>query len=230
VRALEDEHDLTLTDIRPPDQASDHRWAPCNVVDLDDARSLAAGHEAVVHTVALVRERFEEPLDRFIDVMVKGTWNIAQASAEAQVRRLINISSIVACGWPETGDRVVTPTDAFELSASDFYYSLSKRLGEQIINAYSGTFPGLAGLNLRPGVIAGDGKNPEPSRDEAQGPYWFVHVDVRDVARAVRSSLATEPAPRGTYAIVAGREDALFDWQPAAQDIGYVSEHTWPAL
>jgi nucleoside-diphosphate-sugar epimerase len=230
VRALEQEHDLTLTDIRPPDQAPDHRWVPCNVVDLEDVRSLAAGHEAVVHTVALVRERFEEPLDRFIEVMIRGTWNIAQASAEAQVSRLVNISSIVAGGWPDAGDRAVTCADTFALSAGDFYYSLSKRLGEQIIDAYSGTYPGLAGLNLRPGVIAGDGKNPGPSRDGAEDPYWFVYVDVRDVARAVRSSLATEPAPRGTYAIVAGRDDALFDWQPAAQDIGYVSEHTWPAV
>jgi nucleoside-diphosphate-sugar epimerase len=231
VRALEGEHELTLADMRlPADAGGDSRWIECDVTDLDSVRPLVAEHEAVVHTVALVRGRLDQPLTRYVDVMVKGTWNVAQACAEAGVERLVNISSVVASGWPTAIDRPITAADAFPLGQLDLYYSLSKRIGELIANTYGETFPEVATVNLRPGVIAGDGANPDPTRDGTESAYWFAYVDVRDLAGSVRRCLAKTPAPRGTYAIVAGRDDALFDWQSAASDFGYVSEHTWPEL
>ena len=60
-------------------------------------RRICKGHDAVVHLVALVRERFDKPAWLFADVMVKGTWNVAEACATGGVQRLVNISSISAC-------------------------------------------------------------------------------------------------------------------------------------
>jgi hypothetical protein len=102
-------------------------------------------------------------------------------------------------------------------------------VGEQIVNGYGEAYPDLAALNLRPGVIAGDGENPGPARTD-DGHHWLVYDDVRDVVGAIRASLVKTPTPRGAYAIVAGRADALFDWTSAADDLGYFSEHTWPSL
>lgn len=231
VRALGEDHELTLCDLRRPDDAADDpRWVTGDVTELNGLRSIVAGNEAVVHTVALVRGRWEQPLDRFVDVMVKGTWNIAQACAEEGVSRLVNISSIAAPGIPPSSDRMVRNDESVPLGQADLFYGLSKRLGEQIVNTYGESYPELATVNIRPGVIAGDGANPGPARDSATAPHWFIYVDVRDVAQAVRGSLATTPAPRGSYAIVAGRDDALYDWRDAAEKIGYVSEYTWPEL
>jgi nucleoside-diphosphate-sugar epimerase len=231
VRSLGEDHDLTLADISVPETPEpDAHWVRCDVTELSDVSAVVPGHDAVVHTVALVRDRDHEPIERFIDVMVKGTWNVAQACAEAKVPRLVNISSIVAGGWPPSHERVVTVDEALPFGPVDLYYGLAKRLGEEIVNAYDREFPELATLNLRPGVIAGIGAQPEPSRDDARGPQWFMYVDPRDVANLIRRSITLTPAPRGTYNLIAGRSDALFDWQSTADDIGYISEHTWPSL
>jgi hypothetical protein len=34
----------------------------------------------------------------------------------------------------------------------------------------------------------------------------------------------------GTFQIVAGRDDALFDWREAAEKIGYAPSHNWPEI
>jgi hypothetical protein len=49
------------------------------------------------------------------------------------------------------------------------------------------------------------------------------------VAQAVAGALATD-RHTGTYSIVAGRGDSLFDWRPAAQEIGYTPQHNWPEI
>ncbi|MGY4230193.1 nucleoside-diphosphate-sugar epimerase [Bradyrhizobium sp. USDA 4503] len=230
-RAFRDEHALTLLDICRPDGADDggdERWVVGDVTDLERLRPIVAGHDAVVHTVALVRDRFSAPLQRYVDVMVKGTWNIAQACATEGVARLVNISSIAVYGGARSHDQVITATDAY--SKEDLFYGLSKRLGEEIVNAYGVVYPELATVNIRPGVIAGDGANSGPVRSPDARRYWFRYVDVRDVAAAVRGSLAKDPAPRGSYAVVAARDDALYDWRSGAEQLGYVPEHTWPSV
>jgi len=230
VAGLESEHELTLTDL-PTAKGfgiGNLPWHECDVADFQVVSGLVEGHDAVVHTVALVRGRAGLPIERFVDVVVKGTWNVAEASARAGVRRLINISSVAAGGWPISTDHPMQASERHPFSAKDLHYSLSKWLGECIVNAYGEAYPTMAILNIRPGVIAGDGENPGPSKVDA--PFWFSYVDVHDVVGAILESLKKSDAPRGTYAIVAGRADALFDWESAATDLGYVSDNTWPAL
>jgi nucleoside-diphosphate-sugar epimerase len=230
VAGLAAEHDLTLTDLpsAPGFGIGDLPWHECDVADFQAVRDLIEGHDAVIHTVALVRGRVGLPIERFVDVVVKGTWNVAEASARAGVRRLINISSVTAGGWPPGMDHPSHAAERHPFSDKDLHYSLSKWLGECIVNAYGEAYPSLAILNIRPGILAGDGVNPGPSRVDA--PFWFSYVDVHDVVGAIRESLKKPDAPRGTYAIVAGRPDALFDWESAASDLGYVSGNTWPTL
>lgn len=59
--------------------------------------------------------------------------------------------------------------------------------------------------------------------------HWFFYVDPRDVAQAV--VLAEKTAVRyGTYNIVAGRTDGVYDWTGAAADLGYSPQHNWPEI
>jgi nucleoside-diphosphate-sugar epimerase len=225
-------YSLTLFDrIEPEPARGDLPLIPGDITDAAEVEQACAGQDAVVHLVALVRERFDKPPPLFADVMVKGTWNVAEACVRQGVGRLVNVSSIVACGGSVFGEareaayRVGEPS---EFRAGDLSYCLAKRLGEQIGDAYHQAY-GLSVVHLRPGVIAGDGRNVDPVAPERPDRPWFVHVDPRDVAQAVECTLATE-VEHGCFQIVAGRPDALFDWTEAVQALGYRPEHNWPEI
>jgi nucleoside-diphosphate-sugar epimerase len=242
--------DLTLADIVEPagEAAAGLPFLRTDVTAAEEVARACEGQEAVVHLVALVRERFDKPPPLFADVMVRGTWNVAEACVQRGVKRLVNISSIVACGWPARVDRPYRVGDPAQFGARDLSYCLAKSLGERIGDAYHQAH-GLSVIHLRPGVIAGDGLNPGPQPPGATDAcacsasagaamsvhsaqpqdFWFVYVDPRDVAQAVECALQTNVA-RGCYNIVAGRDDALFDWRPARDEIGYQPQHNWPEI
>lgn len=230
---LAGDFELTLADVAPqpaelPDGAV---WRHCDITDEKAVRELVAGHDAVVHTVAIVRGHDSVPISTFRDVTVGGTWNVFDAAATSGVSRVVNISSIVVAGAlpKEDGPIGTTGWGPFTTDERGFRYCLSKRLGEVIADSFAATFPELSVVNLRPVMIAGDGQNPEPVAP-AEGGLWFIHVDVRDLARAVRRALEADPAPRGTYNVTAARPDSAFSWREAERDFGFVAEHNWSEI
>ena len=223
-------YQLTLTDIVEPERIPENTtFIKADVTNASEIEAACADQDAVVHLVALVRERFDKPATLFADVMVKGTWNVAEACIQQGVRRLVNISSISACP-PAPGAKLPYEVgDDFQFGSGDIYYSLAKYLGEQIGVAYHQA-RGLEVIHVRPGVIAGDGHNPGPTApDTVTGP-WFVYVDPRDVAQCVARAIETETVKYGAYNAVAGRADSRFSWQQAADDLGYSPEHNWPEI
>jgi nucleoside-diphosphate-sugar epimerase len=223
-------HALTLFDRVPPQHVAANGLPLVlgDVTSYEDVERACAGQDAVVHTIALVRERFDKPQTLFADVMVKGAWNVAQACVAQHVVRLVNISSIVAIGWPQATDRPYRVGDPSVYRQGDLFYCLSKYLGEEIGAAYHQAH-GLTVIHLRPGVIAGDGLNQGPQPPANPSGPWFVYVDPRDVAQAAECALQTA-IPYGCYNIVAGRSDSLFDWTPARDELGYHPEHNWPDI
>jgi nucleoside-diphosphate-sugar epimerase len=226
---LRADFDLTVTDIvEPHDLPESVTWRSCDITDEAAVGELVAGHDAIVHTVAIVRGREGLPIAPFLSVTVGGTWNVLDAAARSGVSRVVNISSVSAAGQPDP--EAVAPYGADvsgALHAGDIRYGLSKRLGETIADAYAASFPGLAVVNLRPVMIAGDGANPEPSpQDERR----FLHVDVADLARSVRHALETSPAPMGAYAITAARDDSTYSWREAERALGFVARQNWPEI
>lgn len=235
IERLRAHYDLTLTDrVEPKEQPSGPSLQGLpfilgDITSYPDVERVCAGQDAVVHLVALVRERFDKPAWLFADVMVKGTWNVAEACVKQGVKRLVNISSIVQCGRPLHTDRPYRVGDPSQFHQGDLYYCLAKHLGEEIGNAYHQAH-GLNVIHLRPGVIAGDGLNRGPQAPETpSNKPWFMYVDPRDIAQAVERALETEVAC-GSFHVVAGRQDALFDWTQTAQALGYHSEYTWPDI
>lgn len=229
VRRLRENYDLTLFDRHAPQPEFAALPFLCgDITNLADVERACEGHDAVIHLVALVRERHQMPLDAYCEVMVKGTWNVAEACARQKVRRLVNISSVVAAGWPTTQQQAYRVEEPPSFVAGDLFYCLAKSLGETIGNAYHQAH-GLEVIHLRPGMIARDGANIEPEAMNRESPFWFMHVDPADVAQAVEAALSSE-TKLGAFQIVAGREDALFDWRAAAQQIGYAPTHNWPEI
>jgi nucleoside-diphosphate-sugar epimerase len=229
VERLRPAYTLRLFDRTTPSFPTDDREVHRGDVTLyDDVVRACEGQDAVVHLIALVRERFDKPPSLFADVMVKGTWNVAEACVRNGVPLLVNISSIVACGWPADTSSAYRVGSPSRFRAADLHYCLAKRLGEEIGAAYHEAH-GLRIIHLRPGVIAGDGLNREPERPAGAPAFWFTHVDPRDVAQAVERALCTD-LRAGTYQIVAGRDDALFDWRPARDELGYAPAHNWPDI
>ena len=227
IERLHTKYQLTLTDIVEPKSDFDGTaFISADVTKASEIEAACAEQDVVVHLVALVRERHGKPLSLFADVMVKGTWNVAEACVRQGVQKLVNISSISACP-PASGSKLPYQVDdAFQFGAGDLYYALAKHLGEQIGLAYHQAH-GLKVIHVRPGVIAGDGLNPGPSAPEVVTDPWFVYVDPRDVAQCVERAIETENVTYGAYNAVAGRADSRFDWKQGEKELGYSPEHNW---
>ena len=230
IQRLRSKYDLTLTDLlEPKPDFKDLPFVPGDITNYAEIEKVCEGHDAVVHLVALVRERFDKPAWLFADVMVKGTWNIAEACATVGVQRLVNISSISACS-PLPGDELPYRVGApFRFNSGGLHYALAKYLGEQVGEAYHQAH-GLSVIHLRPGVIAGDGLNPGPQAPDNPAGPWFVYVDPRDVAQAVELAIEAQDVMYGSYNVVAGREDSQFDWKQTTEELGYRPEHNWPEI
>lgn len=228
---LRQNYAVTLTDrVEPRDDFRSLRFFRADITDYGDIEQAVVDQDVVVHLTALVRGRLDRPLNDFVDVMVKGTWNVAEACAKKKVKLLINISSVVANGWPlVTAEGPYRVGDPSQLGKTDLYYALAKHLGEEIGAAYHQAY-GLRVINLRPGIIANDGHNSGPERPLDGRRWWFAHVDPRDVAHAVQKAIEASHITQGTYQIVAGRGDTLFDWHEAAETLGYTPQYNWPDL
>lgn len=227
---LHNTYQLTLTDITEPDRVVPNTvFIEADVTNPAEIEAVCVGQDAVVHLVALVRGRSDKPASLFADVMVKGTWNVAEACVQHGVQKLVNISSISAC-HPAPGAKLPYQVgDDFVFGPGDLYYSLAKYLGEQIGAAYHQAH-GLDVIHVRPGVIAGDGQNPGPTAPDVVTDPWFVYVDPRDVAQCVACAIGTETVKYGAYNAVAGRKDSRFAWKSASTELGYSPEHNWPEI
>ena len=230
IERLHSKYQLTLTDVVEPNIDFDGTtFIKADITNAYEIEAACAEQDAVVHLVALVRERHGKPLSLFADVMVKGTWNVAEACVKQGVQKLVNISSISACP-PASGSKLpYRVDDPFQFGAGDLYYALAKHIGEQIGLAYHQAH-GLKVIHVRPGVIAGDGLNPGPSAPEVVTDPWFVYVDPRDVAQCVERAIETETVSYGAYNAVAGRADSRFDWKQAEKELGYSPEHNWDEI
>ena len=230
INRLHGAYELTLTDIVEPDQMPENTtFIKADVTNASEIEAACAEQDAVVHLVALVRERSDKPASLFADVMVKGTWNVAEACVRQGVKRLVNISSISTCPPAPSAKLPYEVGDDFRFGPGDLYYALAKYLGERIGAAYHQAH-GLDVIHVRPGVIAGDGQNPGPAAPDVITDPWFVYVDPRDVAQCVARAIETEAVKYGAYNAVAGRTDSRFSWQQAAEDLGYSPEHNWPDI
>ncbi|MDK3159938.1 NAD(P)-dependent oxidoreductase [Kamptonema cortianum] len=122
IKTLMGKYDLTLVDRVPPAaEFAGLRFVSADIADFEAIRQACQGQDAVIHLVALVRGRFGLSQELYADVMVKGTWNVAEACIQNGVKRLVNISSVVACGWPQDTGKPYHVGEAARMGGGDLF-------------------------------------------------------------------------------------------------------------
>lgn len=122
--------------VRDPASASDLQarhveLAPGDVTSPASLRNAMQGVQAVVHLVAIIREKGDRTFQK---VNVEGTRNVVEAARAVGVRRFIHMSALGAVDDPR------------------YRYIYSKRQAEQVVRG-----SGLDWTILRPSVIYGPG-------------------------------------------------------------------------
>ncbi len=198
--------EVTVLDIAAPPE--DVRHAECDVRDIDAVRAGLGGCEAVIHLAALDDGIVPEE-EAYIDVNLRGTWNVLQAAEEAGVRRVVIASSVAAVGiGPEHPPAALPMPVETELLPRQSY-GLTKKVCEEMARAFVRR-GSLEVICLRPCLVAQpditwsmaaiaastDGTAPPP---RASNPAWRelreplgmtrAFVSPGDAARAFRAAL-----------------------------------------
>ncbi len=195
-------------------------FARCELADDDRTRELVRGIGAIVH-VALAPVGI--PLAEQIDSLVRGTYNLFTAAAEAGVGRAVLVSSLeVMAGYD----------DAFQVS-EDWQprpRADSAAVAEYLAECVAREFARQRKLEV---VVLRIGKvvQAESVAGQAFDPWW---VDRRDVVQAVSLALAAErvSAPRGTegwavFHILSDSPRARFPLNRAQTGLGYQPHYRW---
>ncbi|MFO8116177.1 MAG: NAD(P)-dependent oxidoreductase [Halorubrum sp.] len=127
-----DEYEFTCLDV---EDHPDRETVVADITDLDDLRGHFEGHDAVIHLAAAVD--LNGSWEEILSTNVRGTYNVLQAAAEADVETFVYASSIHTVGMYEIElapeiydpdyDLAVTHEDPVR---PDSFYGLSKVFGE----------------------------------------------------------------------------------------------------
>jgi nucleoside-diphosphate-sugar epimerase len=169
-------------------------WVRADVISSDGLAEALRGCDAVVHLVAIIREKGRQTFTR---VNAQGTANVARAAADAGVGHLVHISAIGVEPDPR------------------YAYLASKWEGEQAVSG--GTVPFTV---LRPSLVFGPGDgfftvlaklirlNPVVPV-VGDGRALFQPIAVSDLARIV--TLCIERGPSGAVHEVGGPDQLTYE-------------------
>lgn len=151
VQRLLDRGDRVRVLVRPYSDARTLEGLPIELVhgDITERGSVvkaAKGMEAVIHTAAFV-SLYSRKLEEMRRVNATGVENVASAAVEADVRRLVHVSSIVAVGASDDG----TPVDEqfpWPFEGIGIPYITTKHEAEQIVLRYNRPGVGQHGLEV----------------------------------------------------------------------------------
>ena len=132
VKALEQHHELKVTDIRPPVEKSKHEFVRVDVTSLEQMRAAAKGMDAIVNLSVLRPDR-----KLAFDVNTRGCYNMMLTVVEYGIRRVINTGPhLVVSGPPYDGfDFGIAPETPPQ--PGTHLYGLSKSLGQEICRVYA---------------------------------------------------------------------------------------------
>ena len=162
----------------------------CDILDVAALEDIMKGMTHVYHSAALVSY---SPKDkhRLIKINVEGTANIVDACLQADVQKLVHVSSIAALGRIGKGE-IVSEKMNWTEETSNSTYGKSKYFGE--MEVWRGIGEGLEAVIVNPTLILGGDTWESGSSAIFKKAYnefkWYTEgiigfVDVRDVARAM---------------------------------------------
>ena len=121
-----------------------------DITDRDAIRKAIEGVDIVYHSAALVGEWISK--DVAIDVNIKGTQNLLEASLDAKVKRFVHVSSLAVLGMKHHHN---TPADAPYRLTGDIY-SDTKIGSEKMVMDFYHRY-GVPVVIVRPGFVFGPG-------------------------------------------------------------------------
>jgi nucleoside-diphosphate-sugar epimerase len=169
-----------------------------DITDAQQLRECFIGCDLVFHVAASTGGALEKQRKN----NVLGTRNVAEAAAQANVGRLVHVSTIAVYGYRQTGD----VSEDTPHNPGDDPYNITKSEAEQVLREVARGH-GLAYSIVRPGMIYGPGSNmwtknvftlarvrPTPFVGHGHGSAFPIYVDdVTDLMVV----LATHPAAVG---------------------------------
>jgi nucleoside-diphosphate-sugar epimerase len=187
-------------------------------VDLTDAAAVydvMAGFDAVIHLGAIPGPT-SQPSSVTYRNNVSSTFNVAEAAAAHQHKKIVFASSVFTLGWHESPSEYwpeYVPVDEDHPLTPFESYGLSKVIGEETIATVSRR-ASIPAISLRiMNVIQTDAyfALPWPIPSSQQGVRFVLwpYVDVRDAARSCR--LALEAKTTGHEALYIAAEDIRFE-------------------
>jgi nucleoside-diphosphate-sugar epimerase len=189
-------YDVTNVDLVPADGPAP--FLRVNLEDLGQVYGSLRGAEAVVHFAAIPRPTFDAP-EVVFRTNVMGSFNVLEAAAGLDIRRVVMASSVSVLGFPFHERPLApeyVPIDEDHPRLPQDAYALSKLIGEEIAAGFArrGT---LDIVSLRFPWI----HTPESFAVQVQ-PLWsdpaagasnlWPYIDARDVGAAVRLALTAD--------------------------------------
>ena len=135
---LEHGCEVRIIDLAPETDIPGVDYAVCDIMDYEGLRSQIDECEAVVHMAAL-RSPSLGPAQDIFSINVSGTFNLFEAVADAEIKRVVQASSInaIGCAWNLTDfSPRYLPVDEKHPRSTNDPYSFSKQLIEDIGDYY----------------------------------------------------------------------------------------------
>jgi dihydroflavonol-4-reductase len=184
---------LGLYNSRAPEiQLPNLTWKQCDLLDPFAIEDCMKGVTHVYNCAAIVS--FDPALKtKLIEENVAATSNVVNAALDANVTKLIHVSSVAALGRTlQNGEANIHEETHWEDSKENSAYAESKYLSE--MEVWRAMAEGLNAAIVNPGIILGEGDWTKGSARLMQIVYdefpWFTNginswVDVKDVASAM---------------------------------------------
>lgn len=198
VERLKARYDVKVIDIKPSDVPG-VETVNIDVTDLAALTEAFKGADAVIHLAAVPNPRTSSPQMCF-SVNTQGTWATLQAAEDANVKRVVVISSDSTTGLhynPKNWAPQYLPVDENHPIRPSEVYSLSKEVTESIARCYS-VRGKIEVLVVRPCHIVFAPEYPELGErgSDVNNYHYWGYVAPEDVAQGIQLALEH---PDGRY-------------------------------
>ena len=164
-------------------------WAEGDLLDIGSLQDAMKGVDKVYHCGALISFAPKDQ-NNMLKINGEGTANVVNVALDADVKKLLHVSSVVSLGKGKT-EMLLDESEENIDADYDTVYGLSKCLGE--MEVWRGMMEGLDAVIINPSLILGggywDSYGPGMFKGIARrfpfyAPGATGFVDVRDVAKA----------------------------------------------
>lgn len=205
-------------------------WQACDLLDVYAVEDAMKGISHVYHCAAIVSFD-KKDRQNVIDQNRAATANVVDEAVNANVTRLVHISSIAALGRPAKVEQLIGEETHWQESENNTAYAIGKYQSE--MEVWRGMAEGLNAAILNPGIILGEGNYYEGSAKLFQSAYsefpWYTEgvnawVDAKDVAKAALTLMQSDIVEE-RFVLSAGNYSykSIFTWM--ANSLGKKPPH-----